>query len=74
MLIRKLRRDPTGKVGAVVDQQANNHLQIVQVLVASFNIKVLVARDIVLQSALVAGLGSERHGAVFDSARSIQPN
>jgi hypothetical protein len=43
MLIRKLRRDPTGKVGAVVDQQANNHLQIVQVLVASFNIKVLVA-------------------------------
>jgi hypothetical protein len=43
MLISKLRRDPTGKVGAVVDQQANNHILKVQVLVASFNIKVLVA-------------------------------
>ena len=43
MLVRKLRRDPTGKLGVVVDQQTNNHLQIVQVLVASFNIKVLVA-------------------------------
>ena len=77
MLIRNLRRDPYGKIGAVVDKQTNNHLSIYRELRRSWHHPASghwLLETFVLQSALVAGFGSEWHGETFDSARSIEPS
>ena len=68
MLIRNLRRDPSGKIGAVVDKQTNNHLSIYRELRRSWHHPASghwLLETFVLQSALVAGFGSGWHGETF---------